>query len=394
MSHRLVFLRTVGVTGSTVWRPECWLIALGFLVGTAVMAPAAEVRWRYDYNAARREAQAKGLPLVLDFGTANCFWCKKLDETTFQDASVLGTLNERFIPLKVDADQNAFLTETLQIHSYPTIVLAGPDGKILGTIVGYVEAGRFHDQLRQVLAGLDEPEWMKRDYQEAARAVAADPGQAVGLLRSIVEDGKERPVQVQARQLLKDLERQAAGRLAQAKLLESQGRPLEALAALGELQRAYRGTAAAAEAAQVSARLAARPEVTAQERARRAHQLLAQAREDYGAQQFLWCLDRCELLTAEFSELPEAAEAAKLLAAIQNNSEWMRRACDAQGERLSRLCLSLAEQSLQKGQPLEARLYLERAIQASPGTHQAAVAQARLAQLQGQPSGSTTFKKP
>jgi len=45
------------------------------LVGVIVLAVfhgaagAQEVQWRYDYNRARREAQEKGRPLLLDFGT-------------------------------------------------------------------------------------------------------------------------------------------------------------------------------------------------------------------------------------------------------------------------------------------------------------------------------------
>src|SRR5262249_48613332 len=42
-------------------------------------APAADpVNWRTDYNAARKEATEKGLPLFVVVGTDNCFYCRKL----------------------------------------------------------------------------------------------------------------------------------------------------------------------------------------------------------------------------------------------------------------------------------------------------------------------------
>ena len=38
----------------------------------------------------RKEAEDANRPLVIDFGTENCFYCKKLDQTTFLDAEVVG----------------------------------------------------------------------------------------------------------------------------------------------------------------------------------------------------------------------------------------------------------------------------------------------------------------
>src|SRR5262249_39144023 len=152
-----------------------------------------------------REALEKGRPLVLDFGTAFCYWCKRLDETTFRDATVVGVMNERFIPLKIDAEKEAGLAQFLRIQSYPTVVLASPDGKILGTHEGYMEPGRFHELLRRALATVANPEWMEADYQKAVKAVAdSDYARAIALLRNILEDGKEKPAQVKARQLFQE----------------------------------------------------------------------------------------------------------------------------------------------------------------------------------------------
>ena len=89
---------------------------------------------------------------------------------------------------------------------------------------------------------------MTRDYQEAARAIlASEYGRAIALLKSIMQDGKERTVQVKARQVLQDLEQQAAGRLARAKALHDRGQSTEAAEALTDLLRNYAGTQAAVD---------------------------------------------------------------------------------------------------------------------------------------------------
>jgi outer membrane protein assembly factor BamD (BamD/ComL family) len=207
-----------------------------------------------------------------------------------------------------------------------------------------------------------------------------------------VEDGKDRPVQVKARQMLQDLERQAAERCARARGLSDKGRSAEAVDALNELVKTYAGTQAAREARQLLLTLTSRGAAGAP-RARQAHDLLAQAREDYRGQHFLVCLDRCEILTTTFADLPEAAEAAQLAAEIKGNPEWTKQACDQLGDRLSVLYLALADTWLKKGQPQQAVFYLERVVQTFPNSRHAETAQVRLSQIQGAPSRAAEVKK-
>jgi thioredoxin-like negative regulator of GroEL len=356
---------------------------------------AQEVHWRHDYNEARREATAKNRPILIDFGTENCFWCKKLDITTFRESAIIEALNERFIPLKVDAQKNSGLAGALRIQSYPTLVLAAPDGKILGTLEGYMEGPRLQEHLQRTLASLNNPEWMNRDYQDATRAIAqSDYARAIALLKSILEDNKDRPVQIKAARLLKDLEQQAAGCLARAKQLDDRGQPTEAMAALSDLLRRFAGTQAATEGSQMLTQLAAKPEVKMQVRQRRARELLTQAREDYRTEQYLCCLDRCELLAAGYADLPEGAEAVQLAGEIKNNPEWLQQACESLTSRLGGLYLSLAETWIKKGRPQQAAFYLDRVIKTFPGSRYAETAQVRLANLQGLPTWQAEFKKP
>ncbi|HLJ95540.1 MAG TPA: DUF255 domain-containing protein [Gemmataceae bacterium] len=357
-------------------------------------APAQEIQWRSNYNQARKEALEKNRPLVLDFGTEHCFWCRKLDATTFLDPHVIEVMNEQFIPLKVDAHRDARLTEFLRIQAFPTVVLAGPDGKILGTLEGYMEAGRFHDHLQRILAGLRNPEWMARDYQEAAKAIAvSDYARAIALLKSITQDGKDLPVQIKAKQVLRDLEQQAAGRLARAKQLEEKGQTSEAMAQLSELLRVFAGTQAAAESGQWLAALTVKPEVQSQVRVRQARDLLAQAREDYRTQQYLCCLDRCERLATSYADLPEGGEGIQLAAEIKNNPEWLQQACESLSDRLGGLYLALAETCIKNNQTLHAARHLEHVLQTFPGTPQAEMARVRLSNLQGRPTWQAEFKK-
>ncbi len=381
------------------------LAAVGLVVSLASsFAPAEEVDWRPDYEAARREASDKNRPMLLDFGTENCFWCKKLDAVTFRDDKVAKKLNAQFVAVKLDAGRYRELVKYLQIEAFPTMVFASPEGKLIGKpIVGFQEPEPFADHLDKVLKAVPppiqvvaDPEWMEKEYAEAGKAIAgSEYGRAIALLKNVCKDGKERTVQVKAGQLLQDLEQQAAGRLARVKQLADKGQTTEAVETVTELLRQFAGTDAAAEGSQMLTSLAGRPEIKTAPRSARARDLLAEAREDFRTQQYLLCLHRCEVLTTTYAETAEGVEAKQLAADIKNNPDRLRAACETLSEQLGSMYLAQAEAWLRKGSPKEAMQCLERVVQALPGSRQAEVAQMRLSQIQGQPPTRTVdFKKP
>ncbi|MBA4190142.1 MAG: hypothetical protein C0467_19330 [Planctomycetaceae bacterium] len=122
------------------------------LVASEATATAQDVKWRQDYNAARREATETGKPLLFDFGTEACVWCRKQDATTLRDPRVVKLLNERFIPVKIDANRHERLTSSLGIESYPTMVLATADGKVAGRHVGYADVAQITTLLNKAPA--------------------------------------------------------------------------------------------------------------------------------------------------------------------------------------------------------------------------------------------------
>jgi thioredoxin-related protein len=358
----------------------CTLIAASV---TPAQAPSAQVQWRTDYNSARREARERGRPLFLDIGSENCVWCVKLDTTTFRDPAVIALLNEQMVPLKVDGTRERTLVEALRIQAYPTLVLADPDGKVFETVEGYVEAAKLHGSLQRLLASVQVPAWMTRAYQEAATALeTGDYPRAIEGLRKIAADGRELPLQSQARALLGTVERQAAERLTRLRDLAGSGHELAALDALQDFARTFSGTRAAAEGTELRKQLAESPTVKARRREREARDLVLAAREDFRTKRYLACLDRCDLLTRHYEDLPESAEAKELAGAIKDHPERLREACNALAERLAAMQLLLAESMLRQGKPTEAAAALERVIQKCPGTAVAAQAKERLEQVQ------------
>jgi thioredoxin-related protein len=115
---------------------------------------AQSIVWLSDYNAARREAHDKNLPLVIDFSTQSCHWCRQLEATTFRDAGVVKLLGEHFVALRLDGEKDAQIAQALGINAYPTLVFADPNGKVLGKQEGYVKAAEFTQIAQRALASV------------------------------------------------------------------------------------------------------------------------------------------------------------------------------------------------------------------------------------------------
>lgn len=370
--------------------------AVGLLAPPARAADPAPIPWRTDYNAARKEAHEKGLPLMVVVGTENCFYCKKLDASTLRDAGVLASVANGYIPLKIDARAQPELARALKVQSYPTTVLAGADGKIHAFIEGYVEAERFADHLKRAANAAATADWMARDYQEAGKAVGAgDYPRAVSLLRGILKDADDRPIGAKAREVLEGVERQAAGRLVRARELEGKGFTPEAMDTLAELMKTYAGTHAAADAATQMAGLADKPETAERQKARQARDLLALAKDEFRAGRYYDCLQRCDHLAAAFADRTEGKDGAALAAEIKNNPDRLAAACEQMNEKTAAMYLTLADSWAKKGQAAEATACLDKVMKLVPNSRQAGLAQAQLAQIQGRnPATPTGFTKP
>src|SRR2546428_6134 len=84
-----------------------------------------------------------------------------------------------------------------------------------------VSAARPAEQMKRTVATATAADWAARDFNEASKALAtADYPRAVSLLKGVVKEAGDKPVGAKARQVLADVERQAAGRVARAKDLE------------------------------------------------------------------------------------------------------------------------------------------------------------------------------
>jgi hypothetical protein len=93
--------------------------------------------------------------MFLDFGTHACTYCRQLDAITFRSPMVAKLLNDNFIPVRVDAERERDLTNSMGVRNFPTLVILDGSGRTLGRREGFCEPdamAAFLEQGRRVIA--------------------------------------------------------------------------------------------------------------------------------------------------------------------------------------------------------------------------------------------------
>ena len=95
-------------------------------------------------------------PMIVDFYTDWCHWCKVMDEKTFSQQDVKAKLEKNFVTVRINAEDpkatatykghtfnNIELTRAFGVTGYPTLAFLEEDGDIITTIPGYIPAEQF-----------------------------------------------------------------------------------------------------------------------------------------------------------------------------------------------------------------------------------------------------------
>lgn len=113
--------------------------------------PAPE--WLADVDFALERAVETGRTVVMDIYTDWCGPCKEMERSTFADATLIRTLNEAYVPLKLNPDVDAEAGERYSPGKFPTNYVVHASGRILREVnsrdpEGYAEELDASEQIR------------------------------------------------------------------------------------------------------------------------------------------------------------------------------------------------------------------------------------------------------
>lgn len=132
-----------------------FLISILFILGCAQQqeqsTAESKINWIKDIEIARELATNENKPILIDFYTEWCSWCKRMDQDTYANDKVQTSL-EQFVCVKIDAEQNRDLAKTYKINGFPSTVFLKANGQLIEVIPGYLPPSDFLKLLDSMLS--------------------------------------------------------------------------------------------------------------------------------------------------------------------------------------------------------------------------------------------------
>lgn len=121
------------------------------LVFMAVYILGADINWNTSYDQALSKAKKENKPLMVLITSEQCRWCRKLENTTLQDESIVNRINGKFEAVNVIKDKSNY-PKNLTAKMVPMSYFLDPKtGKVLYSIPGYWESEDYNSILDDAL---------------------------------------------------------------------------------------------------------------------------------------------------------------------------------------------------------------------------------------------------
>ena len=139
------------------------LLITALTAGAAAQAPNHQ--WLTDFEAAKKTAAEKKLPILADFsGSDWCGWCIKLDKEVFSQKEFKEFARDNLVLFMADfpraakqdaktKQQNAELMKKHAVAGFPTVLLMDAEGKVFAR-TGYERGGAsaYVEHLKKLIA--------------------------------------------------------------------------------------------------------------------------------------------------------------------------------------------------------------------------------------------------
>ena len=131
------------------------LVAVVLLISTGVLTAADKgsqksIEWSYNFDKAAKEAKKQAKPMMVDFYTDWCGWCKRLDRDVYTKDNVVA-LSKQFVCIKLNPEKDQENGKKFSVEGFPTIVFTNSEGKEIHRIVGYKPADKFAAEMKKAL---------------------------------------------------------------------------------------------------------------------------------------------------------------------------------------------------------------------------------------------------
>jgi len=111
---------------------------------------ANAIAWVGSFSEGLAEARQTDRPMMIDFYTDWCGWCKKLDAETYVNGQVIAAAGD-FVSVKVNADVDKEIASRYKITGFPTILFTDAAGTEIHRVIGYRPPQNFLGEMNRAL---------------------------------------------------------------------------------------------------------------------------------------------------------------------------------------------------------------------------------------------------
>jgi len=108
------------------------------------------IKFEKSYDAAISKAQKENKILMAVIIQNFCPWCTKFKNRTLRDVKVIRLVNEKFVPLMLNKDNNQ-IPNNIRTRMVPTTFFLNSEGKKISSAIGFKEPGEFIDDLHDAI---------------------------------------------------------------------------------------------------------------------------------------------------------------------------------------------------------------------------------------------------
>ncbi len=76
-----------------------------------------------------------------------------MDATTFSNSRVRETIDSKYVPVKINPDDDRTTPAKYNVNGIPAVFVTDPDGKVLDQVVGFVPPDSFMQLLTKHVKG-------------------------------------------------------------------------------------------------------------------------------------------------------------------------------------------------------------------------------------------------
>jgi thioredoxin-related protein len=136
----------------------CVLVSLCF---SPAMAENKEIQWQ-TYESGIQLLHDKNKKGFLHFYTDWCTYCKIMNHQTFTDSKIIDYLNDNFISIRVNADNQKDVAKKYGVNRFPNTWFIAEDSKGISNQPGFIEP----EMLLNMLKFLNTDSFQQMNFSE------------------------------------------------------------------------------------------------------------------------------------------------------------------------------------------------------------------------------------